>query len=578
MTRPNRTQAFPVRTLSVLVFLFGSLTLLAARAMYLQVVTSDYLQEQGNARHLRVIQDNSHRGMIFDRNGEPLAISTPVDSVWAEPDVLAEARAQWPRLIKILGISSRDLVQGLRAHQGREFMYVKRHVTPEQAEQIKELNIEGVGLQREYRRYYPSGSVAGHVVGFTNIDDQGLEGVELAHDKWLRALPGRKRVLKDRYGNVVESVESVSLPVPGKNLTLSIDRRLQYLVYRELKAAIATNHARGGSAVVLDAHSGEVLALVNEPGFNPNNRASLQSSLFRNRVVTDVFEPGSTVKPFTIAAALESGRFTPGTLIDTAPGHLLVGRNTIRDVHNYGLISVAQVLEKSSNVGVARIALTLPGPSLRNMFMRTGFGALTGSGLPGEVVGRMNPPSKIPIEMATLAYGYGVSVTSMQLARAYAALANDGLALPVTLLKRATPACTDDDCASGQRVFTAPTARTVRSMLELAVGREGTGGRAQVAYYRVGGKTGTARKLVNGEYAENRYIASFAGFAPASNPRLVMVVTIDEPSDGVYFGGQVAAPVFSKVMAGALRLLNIPPDNLDDPARRTAELVYGERT
>ena len=566
MNRTGRTTPHSTRSTIVVGFLFGAMTLLAVRAIYLQVVTSGYLQEQGNARHLRVIQDNSHRGMIFDRNGEPLAISTPVDSVWAEPEALAQAGAQLAPLARTLGLGVRELAQEARRSEGREFMYVKRQVTPEQAEKVKALNIPGVGLLREYRRYYPAGSVTGHVVGFTNVDDQGQEGVELAYDKWLRAIPGRKRVLKDRYGNIVESVESVTLPVPGKDLTLSIDEHIQYLVYRELKAAVAANHARAASAIVLDARTGQVLAMVNEPSFNPNNRANLSSARFRNRAVTDVFEPGSTVKPFTIAAALESGRFLPNTPIDTRPGQMTIGRNTIRDVHNYGLITVSQVIEKSSNVGAARIALTLNGDVVRDMFIKAGLNALTGSGLPGEVIGRMNPTSRIPIDLATLAYGYGVSITPLQLARAYGALANDGRILPVTLLRL-------DDPPVGEPIMSGQTARAVRGMLELAVSRDGTGNAAQVAFYRIGGKTGTAHKVINGEYSENRYIASFAGFAPASNPRLVMVITVDEPSASSYYGGQVAAPVFSKVMAGALRLLNIPPDDVDGPVRRTAELT-----
>jgi cell division protein FtsI (penicillin-binding protein 3) len=360
----------------------------------------------------------------------------------------------------------------------------------------------------------------------------------------------------------------VTLPVPGKDVTLSIDRRLQYLVYRELKAAVATHHARGASAIVLDVQSGEVLAMVNEPGFNPNNRASLRSSVFRNRVVTDVFEPGSTLKPFTAAAALESGKFFPHTMIDTGPGLLTVGRNTIRDAHNYGPLTVAQVIEKSSNVGAARIALALSSRSLREMFTKTGFGAITGINLPGEVSGRMNPSSRVPIEIATLGYGYGISVTPLQLARAYSVLANGGQLLPVTLLRR-------DTLPEGEQVMSEKTARQVRGMLEQAVSQDGTGVAAQVAYYRVGGKTGTAHKLVNGEYANKSYIASFAGFAPASNPRLAMIITVDEPQGSTYFGGQVAAPVFSKVMTGALRLLNIPPDNLNAPERRTAALGRG---
>ncbi len=571
MSRANPVLSYPLRTAVVLGFLFIGLALLGARATWLQVITSDYLQEQGHSRHLRVIQDNSHRGMIFDRRGEPLAISTPVESVWAEPDELVSARAQWPALARILGMPEREIAQAVRHHQGREFMYLRRHVTPEQAERVTALQVPGVGLQREYRRYYPSGVVAGHVVGFTNIDDAGLEGVELAYDKWLRAIPGRKRVLKDRYGNIVENVESVTLPVPGKDLTLSLDRRLQYLVYRELKTAVAQHRARAASAILLDVQTGEILAMVNEPGFNPNNRANLVSSVFRNRAVTDVFEPGSTIKPFTVAAALESGRFSAYTTIDTAPGFLAVGRNIIRDAHNYGPLTVAQVIEKSSNVGAARIALALKPGSIRDIFARAGFGTSTGCGLPGEVNGRLNPLSRIPIELATLSYGYGLSVTPLQLARAYAGLANDGVLMPVTLTRR-------DEPVEGARLMSEKTARATRLMLEQAVSRDGTGTAAQVAFYRVGGKTGTAHKLVNGEYAERRYIASFAGFAPASDPRLVMVITVDEPSTGGYFGGQVAAPVFGRVMGGALRLLDVPPDNQNGPARRTAELTRGEAT
>lgn len=571
MKRTGYATAYPVRTATVLGILTGGLALLVVRAVWLQVVTSDYLQEQGNARHLRVIQDNSHRGMIFDRHGEPLAISTPVDTVWAVPGDLNDARPQWTALAKILNMPVREIGQLVSQNRDREFMYLKRHVTPEQAEQIKSLNIAGVGLTREYRRYYPSGTVTGHVVGFTDVDDQGQEGIELTYNEQLRAIPGRKRVLKDRYGRIVESVESVTLPVPGKDITLSLDRRLQYLVYRELKAAVVAHRARGASAIVLDVHSGEVLAMVNEPGFNPNNRASLRSSVFRNRVVTDVFEPGSTLKPFTAAAALESGKFYSHTLIDTGGGMLTVGRNTIRDTQSHGLLSVAQVIEKSSNIGAARIALAIGNNSLREMFSKAGFGTITGISLPGEVAGRMNPPSNVPIELATLGYGYGISVTPLQLARAYSVLANGGQLKSVSMLKRETP-------VQGERVMSEQTARQVRNMLEQAASQNGTGVTAQVAYYRVGGKTGTAHKLVNGEYAKNSYIASFAGFAPASNPQLVMIVMVDEPQGSTYFGGQVAAPVFSKVMAGALRLLNIPPDHLNNPARRTAELKRGGLT
>jgi cell division protein FtsI (penicillin-binding protein 3) len=535
--------------------LFGAaFSLLAARAVYLQVIHTDYLQNQGNQRHSRVVKDNSHRGMILDRAGNPLAVSTPVDSVWAHPATLMEEKKSWAALARLLEIAPRELAQLVEKHDGREFMYLKRHVTPEVAERVRALDVPGVALLREYRRYYPSGASAGHVLGFTNVDDVGQEGIELAHDAWLRAVPGQKRVLKDLHGNAVEVVESVVLPKPGKDLVLTLDRRLQYLAYRELKNAVAEHHARAGTAVVLDARSGEVLALVNEPDFNPNNRAGLKSQVFRNRAVTDLYEPGSTLKPFTIAAGLESGKFSARTPIDTAPGTVLVGTKTIRDVHNNGLLTVAGVLEKSSNVGMTKIALALPKTALWEMVRRMGFGASTGSRLPGEQAGLLNPPAGwVPIDQASISFGYGISVTPVQLARAYAALANGGQLKPLTLIlpEAETP---------GTPVLAPQTARELRAMLELAVSGQGTGSAAQVANYRVAGKTGTVRKLVGGGYSDERYVAWFAGFAPVSDPRLVMVVMIDEPTRGGYFGGVTAAPVFARVMAGALRLLDIPAD------------------
>ncbi len=554
MSRMTSTSSSPLRywlVLGVLAILMG---LLAARAVYLQVLSSGYLQSQGNSRHLRTVEDNSHRGVIKDRNGEPLAISTPVDSVWAHPGELAEANSRWPELAKRLDLTVGELAQLVNRHAGREFMYLKRHVTPQVAEAVKALNIPGVALIREYRRYYPAGAVTGHVVGFTNVDDQGQEGLELVHDDWLRATPGKKRVLKDRLGNIVETVESVSLPVPGKDITLSIDRRVQFLVYSELKEAVERHKARAASAVVLDVQTGEVLALVNEPGFNPNNRGRLRSQVFRNRAVTDVFEPGSTSKPFTIAAALETGRFTPTSVIDTAPGVLQIGQYSIHDVHNhnYGALTVAQVIEKSSNVGASKIALSVDKNVLWRMYHDVGFGAVTGGGLPGESPGLLRPAARwATVDHASLSFGYGMSVTTLQLARAYGALANDGVLLPVSLLRLDAP-------PEGKRVLSAATASRVRAMLELAVSRDGTGPQAQVAQYRVAGKTGTAHKLAaGGGHAENNYIASFAGFAPASRPRLVMVVVVDDPASGGHLGGQIAAPVFSKVMTGALRLLNV---------------------
>jgi cell division protein FtsI (penicillin-binding protein 3) len=550
----------PVRYWLVLGAMLAAMSLLAARAVYLQVWHSGYLQEQGNARHLRIVEDVSHRGMILDRNGEPLAISTPVDSVWANPAELDLAHAQWPALMKLLDLSRQELAGQINKNSGREFMYLKRHVRPELAEQVMALKIPGVALQKEYRRYYPAGAMAGHVVGFTNVDDQGQEGLELAYDAWLRAVPGKKRILKDRLGNVVETVESITLPVPGKDLTVSLDRRIQYLAYRELKAAVAAHGAHGGSAIVMDARTGEVIAMVNEPGFNPNNRTHLRSSLFRNRAVTDVFEPGSTVKPFTVAAALESGKFLPNTPVETAPGSYKIGEYFIRDARDYGRLTVAEVIEKSSNVGASKISLALNKSAMWRMFHAVGFGDYTGAELPGESAGRFtSAKSWVPIEQATVSFGYGLSVTPLQLARAYTALANNGILMPVTLLRRDTE-------VKGQRAMKETNARAIRRMLEMAVSKDGTGAAARVMHYRVAGKTGTVHKLGADGYAENAYVASFAGFAPASDPRLIMVVTIDQPARGGYFGGQAAAPVFSKVMSGALRLLNIPLDEPYGPA------------
>jgi len=544
---------YPVRNAIVLLFFIGALFLLAVRAVYLQVFNSDFLQQQGNQRHSRLVKDNSHRGMILDRHGSPLAVSTPVDSVWAHPPTMEERR-KWPQLASLLEMNPRDLNQLVRRNEEREFLYLKRHVTPSEAERVMALKIPGVALQREYRRYYPLGSVAGHVIGFTNIDDQGQEGVELAYDSQLRAIPGTKRLLRDLRGNAVEVAESVVLPKPGHDLVLSLDRRIQYLAYRELKAAVLKHGARAGSAVVLDAHTGEILALANEPDFNPNNRAGLRSSQFRNRAVTDLFEPGSTLKPFTIACALESGKYTPGSIIDTTPGSFQVGDRTFRDVHNHGVLTVAGIIEKSSNVGISKIALALNKKSIWEMLRHAGFGQTTGVQLPGEVLGLLNPYSSwVPVDQASISFGYGISVTPIQLARAYLALANDGVSLPLTLLH-------SESSPVGERIMTSQTARRLQAMLSMAASNTGTGKAAQVADYRVAGKTGTVRKLTPSGYSEDKYVSWFAGFAPLASPRLVMIVTVDEPAHGSYYGGDVAAPVFGHVMAGALRLLDIPPD------------------
>src|SRR3569833_1920624 len=488
----------------------------------LQFLHKEFLQGQGDARHLRAVSMPAHRGMITDRNGEPLAISTPVDSIWANPRDLLEARGEWKQLAKALDVDRAWLKARIEHNANREFVYLKRHVPPPVAEQVLALGIPGVSAQREYRRYYPTGEVAGHLLGFTNVDDEGQEGVELRFDQQLRGTPGSMRVVRDRLGRIVETVERLSEPVPGRDIALSIDRRIQYLAYRELKAAVQMNHAKAGSAVVLDVQTGEVLAMVNQPTFNPNNRENLRSERYRNRAMTDVYEPGSTVKPFTLAVALESGQYQPTTPIDTRPGTLRVGPNTIRDVHDYGLIDVSTVIVKSSNVGTGKIALSLPPERLWHQFTAMGLGSPTGIQLPGEASGSVPDYHRwYPIDRVTFSFGYGLSTSILQMARAYAALASGGVLKPVSLLPVTQP-------PEGQRVMNANTAHQLVAMLEGAVGDKGTGRAARVSGYRVAGKTGTVRRSGVGGYEEDSYLSLFAGMVPASDPRLVMVVMIND--------------------------------------------------
>jgi cell division protein FtsI (penicillin-binding protein 3) len=556
----------------ILVAVASASLLLVWRAVDLQVVNRDFLQGQGDARYLREVTDPAHRGMITDRYGEPLAISTPVDSIWADPQVLAEARESWPRLAKVLGMKKDALVRLLASKRDKEFVYLKRRVSPDLANKVMALKIPGVALAPEYKRFYPAGEVAAHVVGFTNVDDVGQEGMELVYNNHLKGVSGAKRVIKDRFGRIVENVERISEPEPGKNITLSIDRRLQYLAYRELKKAVKGNRADAGSAVILDVHTGEVLAMVNQPAYNPNNRGKLKSDHLRNRAVTDVFEPGSTVKPFTVAAALESGRFKPHTNIDTRPGQFRVGRKTIRDFRDYGVIDVSTVIQKSSNVGVSKMALAISPEYLWNAFVSMGLGEVTGSGFPGESAGLLTDYGAWhEIERATVSYGYGLSVTTLQLARAYAALATDGRSKPVSFLRR-NKADADEMASLYEPVFSSNSLSAVRAMLESAVVKGGTGTKAAVSGYRIAGKTGTVKKSGSGGYVEDSYLSLFAGMAPASDPRLVMVVVINEPRGEEYYGGTIAAPVFSRVMAGALRMLDVPPDKLTNPGQRLALL------
>ncbi len=555
MTEQNGVMCYPLRRwLLLTLFALGTGGLLW-RAADLQLLRKDFLQDHGDARALRVVEMPAHRGMITDRFGEPLAISTPVHSVWAAPRKVLASEQQLLTLAKLLDMQPRELKGLLEDRMGRGFVYLRRHLDPDQAEKVAALAIPGVSLEREYRRYYPASEVTAHIVGFTNVDDVGQEGIELEFDKWLRATPGAKRVLKDRFGRTVENVESIRPPSPGKDLVLSIDRRLQYLAYRELKRAVQSTAARGGSIVMLDAHSGEVLAMVSQPSYNPNNRGGLKTGYFRNRAVTDVFEPGSAIKPFTIASAIESGKYSSATMVDTRPGYFSIGGYTIRDLQNYGVIDVATVIKKSSNVGASKIALSLEPKGLWGMLTRVGFGQITESGFPGESAGHLDDYRNWPeVEHATLAFGYGLSVTALQLAHAYAILAAAGVRYPVTLQKLR-------DRPEGQRVMTQTTAAEVRRLLEAVVHEGGTGQLAQIAGYRVAGKTGTVHKSAAGGYAEDRYLSVFAGMAPATRPQLVTVVVIDEPGGPQHFGGEVAAPVFAKVASGAMRLMNIAPDD-----------------
>ncbi|MBI2312737.1 MAG: penicillin-binding protein 2 [Betaproteobacteria bacterium] len=541
------------RRLLLLAMLLAAFGVLIGRALYLQGLNNGFLQQRGDARYSRVIEISAHRGMIADRNGEPLAISTPVESVWVSPPDFEAGADKLKTLAAILEIPVSEIRRKLEDTQ-REFVYLKRQLPPDDAARVVQLGLPGVFLQREFRRYYPAGEVTAHLLGFTGVDDNGQEGIELGYQEHLAGKPGSRRVIKDRLGRIVEDVASIRAPKPGRDLTLSIDRKLQYLAYRELRQAVEDHRARGGGIVVLDAKTGEVLALANLPAYNPNNRVKVASSRTRNRALTDVFEPGSTLKPFTAAAALEAGRVKPETVFNTAPGSMTIGPATIRDAHPLGALTVAQVIQKSSNVGAAKMALSLPSETLWSLFNRVGFGASSGSGFPGEVAGRLRPyRSWRPIEQATMSYGHGISVTLMQLARAYTVFASDGELKPVTLLRRDGP-------VAGEPAMSAATARTMRGMLELVVQPGGTAPRAQVMGYRVAGKTGTAHKLEGHGYAANRYVSSFVGFAPASDPRLIVAVMIDEPSAGQYYGGTVVAPVFAQVMGGALRMLGVPTD------------------
>ena len=536
---------------------------LAARSVYLQALKTDFLQEKGDARYSRVIDIPATRGRVLDRSGDALAVSTPVKSIWAIPSDVELSREQRRKLSALLNIDSAEL--GKKLGSSKDFVYLKRQVPPDTALAIATLAIPGVFQHPEYRRYYPGGEVTAHVLGFTGVDDRGQEGVELAHEATLGGKPGSRRVIKDRLGHIVEDVESIRRAQDGVDLQLSIDGKLQSLAYSALKRAVEANRAKAGGIIVIDVRSGEILALANVPSFNPNNRTKLTGAQLRNRVITDLFEPGSTLKPFTIALALESGKVGPATRIPTAPGTLAIGGYTIRDVHPAASMSVSQIVQKSSNVGSAKLALAMPRENMWELFHRVGFGTAPTLGFPGAAAGKLHPyKTWKPVEQATMAYGHGISLSLVQLARGYTLFARDGELVPLSLVKTGA-------AAGGEKVISTETARAVRAMLELAVQPGGTAPRARIPGWRVAGKTGTAHKQENGGYAADKYLASFVGFAPVSEPRLVIAVMIDEPAAGQHYGGSVAAPVFAQVMQGALRLMGVAHDAPLDPIEMPSE-------
>ncbi|MDD2885477.1 MAG: penicillin-binding protein 2 [Dechloromonas sp.] len=562
--RPSRSHRFaesPVlqlalqgwRSRTVGLLLMAAFLLLVGRGFYLQVINNDFLQEKGDSRYLRDIEISASRGKVIDRHGDMLAVSTPMRSVWAIPaDARAMSGEQKKLLADLVALKLRELDGKLASEKG--FVFIKRQVPPQVADQVSQLKLPGIHQEREYRRFYPAGEMTAHLVGFTGVDDKGLEGVELAFQHALLGRAGARTVIRDRRGNIVEDVGATRPPQDGKDITLAIDSKVQYLAYSQLKAAVSEHKAKAGGVVVIDTRTGEILALANLPTYNPNNRDSLTGAQLRNRAVTDTFEPGSTLKPFTIALALDKGKVRYDSIVDCAPGRLSIGRATVSDAHPHGKLTVAQVIQKSSNVGSSKLALSMPPREMWEMFDGIGFGQVPQLGFPGEVSGRLRPwKNWKPIEQATMSYGHGISVSLVQLARAYSVFARDGDLVPLSLLKAEAP------LLRGAPVFSPQTAREVRAMLEMVVSKEGTAPKAAVLGYRVGGKTGTAHKLEAGAYA-NKYVSSFVGIGPISEPRLVVAVMIDEPGSGRYYGGDIAAPVFAQVMGGALRTLGVLPD------------------
>lgn len=518
----------------------------------------EFLQSQGDERMVREEEIPGYRGVITDRRGQPLAVSTAMVSIFANPRLLDNGEQTLTPLARALDMSSKDIARRLARYADKEFMYLARQITPERAERVMALDISGVYRHLEYKRFYPAGEVAAQLVGFTDIDDAGQEGIELAFDSQLAGRPGYRQVLKDRRGRVIRDLRLISAEKPGGNLALSVDMRLQYAAYRELKSAIKHYRARSGSVVMLDVQSGEVLAMVNQPSFNPNDRTRLDTNAMRNRSLTDLIEPGSIMKPLTMVAALESGKFSTHSVIDTSPGYYRVGRKTFVDHKNYGPLSMEGILQKSSQVGTTKIALQLEPQAIRGVFARVGLGQSPQTGFPGEASGLLPQRQRWrPVEHATMAFGYGLAVTPLQIASAYAVLAHNGIKKPVTLLRRSPGS--GEVAVEGERVMGADVAAQVREMMKAVLEQGGTGTRAAIPGYEVAGKTGTSHKVGEGGYQEDRYVSLFAGMAPADNPRLVTVVVIDDPRSESYYGGLVAAPVFSRVTAQALRYLNIAP-------------------
>lgn len=565
---------YPWRFRIVLGLLGLMVAAISWRIVDLHVIDHDFLKEQGDARSVRHIPIPAHRGLITDRNGEPLAVSTPVTTLWTNPKDLMAFRDQWPVIAGALGQDPRIFAERIEQNANREFLYLARGLTPEQGQVILDRKLPGVYAIEEFRRFYPAGEVTAHVVGFTDVDDRGREGVELSFDQWLAGVPGKRQVLKDRRGRLIKDVQVTRNAKPGKTLALSIDLRLQYLAHRELRNALVENGAKAGSLVIVDVKTGEVLAMANQPTYNPNNRRNLLPAAMRNRAMIDVFEPGSTVKPISMAAALQSGRWKPEDKVEVYPGSLQIGRYTIKDVSKTEgpILDLTGILINSSNVGMSKIAFDIGGESIYDTMRRLGLGQDTGLGFPGERVGNLpNHREWRKAETATLSYGYGLSVTAVQMVHAYATLANNGLAVPLSMTRV-------DSLPSGSQAIPPEVAKTLQGMLQQVVEAPRGVFRAQVPGYHVSGKSGTARKASVGTkgYTQNAYRSLFAGFGPSTNPRLAMVVVIDEPSKAGYFGGLVSAPVFGRVMAGALRLMNIAPDNLPTEEQQTANAASGK--